>query len=73
MKSGLLWYDASSNPIEHKIADAAKRYYEKFGIKPNTCFVNDKDFTPAAALAPLKIAPMRTILPNHVWVGVSDN
>ncbi len=73
MKSGLLWYDASRNPIERKIADAAKRYYEKFGVKPNTCFVNDKDFTPEAAHSQLKIAAKRTILPNHVWVGVSEN
>jgi hypothetical protein len=72
MKSGLLWYDASSNPIERKIADAAKRYYDKFGIKPDTCFVNEKDLTPGAALAQIKITPKRTILPNHVWVGLAN-
>jgi hypothetical protein len=72
MKSGLLWYDASSSPIERKIADAAKRYYEKFGVKPNRCFVNDKDFKPGTGLPQLEIAPKTTILPNHVWVGVSD-
>jgi hypothetical protein len=73
MKSGLLWYDASSSPIEHKIADAAKRYYEKFGVKPNTVFVNDRDFRPDTAIPQLHIAAKPTILPNHVWVGVRDN
>ena len=73
MKSGLLWYDASSNPIERKIADAAKRYYEKFGVRPNTVFVNDKDFRADAEIPQMHVAAKRTILPNHVWVGLRDN
>ncbi|MGE5140029.1 MAG: hypothetical protein ACM3JD_11245 [Rudaea sp.] len=73
MKSGLLWYDASASPIDRKIADAVKRYKEKFGVAPNTCFVNDKDFKPDATMPPqLRIAAKHTILPNHVWVGVSE-
>ncbi len=41
MKSGLLWYDADpKKPIWDKIEEAAQRYYEKFGVRPNTCFVN---------------------------------
>ncbi len=41
MKSGLLWYDADPRkPLWTKIAEAAQRYYEKFGVRPNTCFVN---------------------------------
>lgn len=72
MKSGLLWYDASANPIDRKIADAVKRYQEKFGTAPNTCFVNEKDFKPETALPHLRIAARQTILPNHVWVGISE-
>ncbi len=80
MKSGLLWYDASASPIDRKIADAVKRYQEKFGVIPNTCFVNDKDLKPETdpaglrgELTHLRIAGKRTILPNHVWVGVSSD
>ncbi len=41
MKSGLLWYDADpKKPIWDKIEEAAQRYYEKFGVQPNTCFIN---------------------------------
>ncbi len=41
MKSGLLWYDADPRkPIWDKIEEAAQRYHEKFGVPPNTCFVN---------------------------------
>ncbi len=72
MKSGLLWYDASASPIDRKIADAVRRYQEKFGVSPNTCFVNDKDFKPETELPHLRIAAKQTILPNHVWVGLSD-
>ncbi len=74
MKSGLLWYDASANPIDRKIADAVKRYQEKFGVAPNTCFVNDKDYRAESSLpAHIHVAAKRTILPNHVWVGVSSD
>ncbi len=72
MKSGLLWYDASANPIDRKIADAVKRYQEKFGVAPNTCFVNDKDYKPDTSIPThIRLSAKRTILPNHVWVGVS--
>ncbi len=73
MKSGLLWYDASSNPLDRKIADAIKRYQEKFGIAPNTIFVNEKDYRPETTTPPhVRVSAKRTILPNHVWVGTSD-
>lgn len=71
MKSGFLWYDASASPIERKIADAAKRYYEKFGLEPDICFVNEKDLPSESGIGQIKVSPKRTILPNHVWVGLA--
>ncbi len=98
MKSGLLWYDADpKKPIEAKIAEAAQRYYEKFGVRPNTCFVNPsalpqgealptkveaaangKAARPSpgrtvAAASALRVTAKATILPNHIWLGISDN
>ncbi len=73
MKSGLLWYDAAPNTtLDKKITDAVNRYREKFGTMPNTAFVNEKDYTPDLAVREVKVTPKRTILPNHVWVGVSE-
>ncbi len=91
MKSGLLWYDADpKKPIWDKIQEAAQRYYEKFGVRPNTCFVNPSALPqeggaaekldgkkpghgrPAVAPEALHVAAKATILPNHIWLGISD-
>lgn len=74
MKSGLLWYDNSSKSITAKIEAAAKRYQEKFGIKPDTCFVNPRDMEPQNKEKPsfkIHITAKSTIMPNHIWLGVS--
>lgn len=73
MKSGLLWYDADDKkPIWDKIREAAQRYYEKFGVRPNVAFVNPAAL-PADSDRPAQTPALATILPNHVWLGVSDN
>ena len=103
MKSGLLWYDADpKKPIWDKIEEAAQRYYEKFGVRPDTCFVNpsalppggtapEKSETPATGAAQhtgrasrtsqvrtaanagaLHVTAKATVLPNHIWLGVSS-
>lgn len=77
MKSGLLWYDNSSSYLGDKIAKAAERYKQKFGIQPDTAFVNPRDLevnTPVKVpnAKDLKVQPKHTILPNHIWLGVSN-
>lgn len=74
MKSGLLWFDGSKKPIASKIEDAARRYQEKFGILPDTCFVNPRDLETEARARPnlkINIASKATIMPNHIWLGIS--
>jgi hypothetical protein len=74
MKSGLLWFDGSKKPITEKIQDAAKRYQEKFGIAPDMCFVNPRDFETESKTKPgltIQVASKTTIMPNHIWLGVS--
>ena len=74
MKSGLLWYDNSSKSITAKIEDAVRRYKEKFGTMPDTCFVNPRDLDaeekPHVEIK-LDVAGKATIMPNHIWLGVS--
>ncbi len=83
MKSGLLWYDNSPKPLTEKIEGAAKRYREKFGRNPDTCFVNPLHVdaqTPASVPAlsgdaggveaQIAIGTKATIMPNHLWLGV---
>jgi hypothetical protein len=41
MEFGLLWYDGdAARPLEEKISRAARRYREKYGREPNTCYVH---------------------------------
>jgi hypothetical protein len=37
---GLLWYDDSQTDFAKKVLEAAERYEEKFGARPNRCYVN---------------------------------
>lgn len=77
MNFGLLWYD-NKNPLAQTIANAAKRYREKYGYAPDTCFINaDTSSDTLAALRAtfaaqgIEIKTKKTIIPNHVWLGVS--
>lgn len=74
MKVGLLWYDDDrARDIEDVIEACAKRYYEKFGIRPDTCYVNpatlERERSPMKSDIQVKAAV--NILPNHFWLGVA--
>jgi hypothetical protein len=74
MKSGLLWYDNGKKPIWDKIEDAARRYKDKFGTAPDTCYVNPGDLDQASGTKPglkLQVSGKTTVMPNHIWLGVS--
>ena len=76
MQTGLLWYDGDPNRgLVAKIEDAARRYREKFGQTPDTCYINSSVL--AVVGAPnvvsnmaVRVVPATNILPNHFWVGV---
>ena len=81
MQTGLLWFDSDpARSLSAKAADAARRYREKFGVAPNTCYVNLVALgghEQVLALQPigggeLHLLPAANILPNHFWVGVED-
>lgn len=74
MKSGLLWYDGNgTKSLWDKIDEATQRYYEKFGVAPNTCYVNPKALPEGKTTrGNLRVVSAPTILPNHLWLGISD-
>jgi hypothetical protein len=81
MQSGLLWFDNSpGRELVAKVEDAARRYREKFGAVPNTCYVNQSalergPFTLPLAVAQgkaLRVLPAPNVLPHHFWIGVED-
>jgi len=75
MQTGLLWYDGDPNRgLAAKIEDAARRYREKFGQTPDTCYISNRAVTDAGmqqALSGLavRVVPSTTIRPHHFWVG----
>jgi len=76
MKVGLLWYDDDrERDIEDVIEACAQRYYEKFGVRPDTCYVNPA--TLERRLSPMKsniqVKTANNILPNHFWLGVAGS
>ena len=76
MKQGLLWFDNDpKRSLEEKIAQAAERYYQKFGHRPNTCFVNPQMF-PGQEVRPatgVRVVSAHDVLPHHLWLGVATS
>lgn len=81
MQIGLLWFDNDpKRGVEAKALDAARRYREKFGIMPDTCYVNNVMLggremivpLPSSDKAMLRLRPAANIRPHHFWVGVEN-
>ena len=73
MDRGLLWYDDSQADFATKVLEAKERYQEKFGRKPNRCYVHP-DCLPEKGLPAngIKVVASPAVLPNHFWVGVEE-
>jgi len=81
MRVGLLWFDDDPRKeVSLKVKEAAERYFEKFGRWPNICYVSpaalplprDSVGTEGVPLDGLRVSPSPLILPDHFWVGESD-
>jgi hypothetical protein len=81
MQVGLLWYDGDpARGVATKAVEAARRYREKFGVAPDTCYVHRAAIAGVDTVVPLqdgassvlRLRPAANILPNHFWVGVED-
>jgi len=84
MNVGLLWYDGDpGRTLEDKIGRAARRYREKYGRWPNTCYVHpqavlapDKEAQPLAyrlqnSRTTIRVVSAPNILLHHLWLGES--
>ncbi len=78
MQVGLLWFDNDpGRGVNAKIQDAAQRYREKFGVAPDTCYVNcgvlgGQGGADLSAGLRLRVVPVSNILPHHFWVGMEE-
>lgn len=66
---GLLWYQKDGS-LEDKVKSAALRYKEKYGEKPNTCFVPNKDITESFWVDGCEVVGAPAVLEHHIWVGI---
>ena len=72
IKWGLLWYDDTVSTLEVKVRRAATRYVEKYGRKPNKCFVHPEilGLEPAGTnVDDCKVIASPTVLRHHFWIG----
>lgn len=87
MNGGLLWFD--DNPrkrLEDKVLKAAMHYERKYGYRPDVCLVhpsalngngngkgNGNGNGKSKHAGNIEIRPGRSILPDHLWVGLEEH
>jgi len=69
--TGLLWYDNGAQDLAVKIAEAAKRYRERFGGEPNVCYVNPADLPDNGECEAndIRVLTATNVLRHHLWLG----
>ena len=70
MKIGMMWEDTSKNTFEQKCNRAIAYYTEKYGERPTEIWVHPK--TAITEISGIAIRQSRSVLPNHFWVGISE-
>jgi hypothetical protein len=85
MKIGMLWFDNDKKTdLITKIEHAADYYQNKYGLRPNLCYVhpsmapnapevkaNGRDPEAAFRAGNVVVRTSKSVLPNHIWIGVN--
>ena len=81
MNVGMLWFDNDvKSDLVSRIERAAIYYKEKYGKAPNICFVHPSmtnrikavgEDNPPIKAGEIEIRTTRSVLPNHIWIGVN--
>ena len=82
----MLWFDNDQKTdLKTKIGRAVAYYQQKYGQKPNVCFVNPcmltpngknkgkKKAAPALVANGVEVRESSSLLPNHIWIGVHQS
>lgn len=74
MDIGMLWYDDDTKrKLDEKVARAAQYYQTKYGVAPTVCYLHPSMLEDkSGAAAGIQLRPMRTVLVNHLWIGLSE-
>jgi len=67
--TGLLWSaDAPREAITLTLANAVACFEQKFGCRPDTAYLNERQFDPALTVAGIQVRAARNVLKNTVFV-----
>ena len=70
MRTGLLWLDDRPNlTFQAKLEHAAAYYAQKYGHRPDTCYVHPSCLPQDKDANGITVRPAPDILPNHFWLG----
>ncbi|HOU15111.1 MAG TPA: hypothetical protein PKZ84_18530 [Anaerolineae bacterium] len=70
MDVGLLWHDSGAEDLAWKLARAAKRYRDRFGDKPNVCYVNPSLLPEGdRKVDGILVRSSPRVLRHHFWLG----
>ena len=80
MRLGMLWFDNDpKTALAEKVERASDYYRNKYGRVPDLCLVNPAMFDGTVTtsgemvIGKVRLRAMRTILPNHLWIGLDDS
>ncbi|MFZ5918368.1 MAG: hypothetical protein ACOYZ7_15615 [Chloroflexota bacterium] len=75
IRVGWLWFDNDTSlTLEDKVRRAAERYQNKFGHRPDVCYVHPQAMgVEEQQFGPMRVIAARHILPHHFWLGVAAN
>jgi hypothetical protein len=70
IQEGLLWFDDNkTRTVAAKVDMAMKRYQQKYGRMPTVCYAHPVTLD-GQDVSIFKILPLKSVLPNHFWLGV---
>lgn len=74
MITGMMWLDVDAKrPLSEKVERAADYYKNKYGRKPDLCFVNDSMLEDETQVGKILVRPVRNIMRHHFWLGQSES
>lgn len=74
MKTGMLWFDNDpKTELSDKVQRAAAYYQNKYGRRPDLCFVHPSMVKEKVQQAQgIEIRITRQVLPYHLWMGTRE-
>ena len=73
LSKGMLWFDDSpSRSLTSKVEQAANHYQNKYGARPDVCYVHPSCLSEhgSPSLETIKLLASGYVLPHHFWLGV---